>query len=136
MKRTRVCETRDSGSGDQFTHWESTSCKIAPLWAQNLVSTNELGIWEHMGQRSNSLLIYLILLCPNTHDLYLLLFYTTVSLNFVRGPISELTTHSPRMVNNSTIHPHPTRRNVTLHMKCNHTISCYIILHATFINFG
>ena len=41
-----------------------------------------------------------ILLHPNTHDLVLLLFYTTVSLDFRRCPISELTTHSPRMVNN------------------------------------
>ena len=58
------------------------------------------------------------LLHPNTRDLFLLLFYTTVSLDFGRCPISELTTYSPRMVNNSTMHPHPTRRNVTVHMKC------------------
>ena len=45
-------------------------------------------------------------------------------------------THSPRMVNNSTIHPHSTRRDVTVHMKCNHVISCYVMLHATFINSG
>ena len=32
-----------------------------------------------------------ILLHPNTRDLYLLLFYTTVSLDFGRCPISELT---------------------------------------------
>ena len=44
--------------------------------------------------------IYPILLHPHTRDLVLLLFYTTVSLDFGRCPISELTTHSPRMVNN------------------------------------
>ena len=62
--------------------------------------------------------IFLILLHPNTHDLFLLLFYTTVSLDFGCYPISELTTHSLRMGNNSTMHPHPTRRDVTVHMKC------------------
>ena len=36
---------------------------------------------------------------PNTRDFSLLLFHTTVSLDFGRCPISELTTHSPRMVN-------------------------------------
>ena len=71
---------------------------------------------------------------PKHSDLYLLLFYTTVSLDFGRGPISELTTHLQRMMNNSTMHPHLTRRNVTVHMKCNHDISCYVMLHATFIN--
>ena len=53
---------------------------------------------------------------PNTRRLPVLLFYTTVCLDFGRCPISELTTHSPRMVNNSTIHSHPTQRDVTLHM--------------------
>ena len=28
----------------------------------------------------------------------------------------ELITHSPRMVNNHTVHPHPTRRDVPVHM--------------------
>ena len=78
--------------------------------------------------------------CPiflhlNTHDLLLLLCYTTVSLNFGRCPISELTTHSPRMVNNSTMHPHPTRRDVTVHMKCNHAISCDVMLHAPHVSY-
>ena len=70
-----------------------------------------------------------ILLHPNTRDLLLLLFYQTVSLNFGCCPISELTTYSPRMVNNSTMHTHPTRRDVTVHMKCNHAISCDVMLH-------
>ena len=61
---------------------------------------------------------------------------SNMSLNFGRGPISGLTTHSPRMVNNSTMYPHPTQRNVIVHMKCNHAISCYVMLHATFINSG
>ena len=47
--------------------------------------------------------IYFILLHLNTRDLLLLLLlfscYTTVSLNFGRCPISELITHSPRMMN-------------------------------------
>ena len=46
-----------------------------------------------------------ILLHPNTCDLLLLLFYTTVSLDFGRYPISELTTHSPRM-GNDQYHAH------------------------------
>ena len=72
-----------------------------------------------------------ILLHPNTRDLLLLLFYTTMSLDFGRCPISELTIHSPRMVNNSTMHPHPTRRNVTVNMKCMmpmHFPSCYMYI--------
>ena len=52
--------------------------------------------------------IYPILLHPNTQNLLLLLFYTTTGINFGRCPIYELTTNSPRMVNNSTMHPHPT----------------------------
>ena len=69
---------------------------------------------------------------PNTRDLLLLLFYPTVSLNFGRCPISLLTTHSPRMMNNSTMHTHPTQRDVTVHMKCMmlmHSLSCYIYIY-------
>ena len=33
-----------------------------------------------------------------------------------RHPKYELITHSPRMVNNPSVHPHPTRRDVTVHM--------------------
>ena len=86
--------------------------------------------------------IYPILLHPNTRNLLLLLSYTTMSLDFGRCPISELTTHSPTMMNNSTMHPYLTRREVTMHMKCNHAISCDVMLHAqeelyaTFIDFG
>ena len=43
----------DSRSGDQVTYREGTSREVALLYAWNSVSTNELGIWEHMGQRSN-----------------------------------------------------------------------------------
>ena len=71
-----------------------------------------------------------ILLHPNTRDLVLLLFYTTVSLDFGRCPISELTTHSPRVVNSSSMQPPPTQGDVTVHMKCNHAISCYVMPHA------
>ena len=42
---------------------------------------------------------------------------------------------TPNTVPTSTMHSHPTRRDVTVHMKCNHAISCYVMLHATFINF-
>ena len=72
-----------------------------------------------------------ILLHPNTHDLLLLLFYTTVSLDFGRCPIFELITHSPRMMNNSTIHPHLTRHDMTVYMKCMMPMyfpSCYIYI--------
>ena len=70
-----------------------------------------------------------ILLHPNIRDLLLLLFYPTVSLDFGHCPISELTKHSPRMVNNSTMHPHPTRRDVTVHMKYNHVNAFSFMLH-------
>ena len=72
-------------------------------------------------------LVVPFLLCP-THIIYI---YTTVSLDFGRCPISELTTHSPRMENNSTMNPHPTRRDVTVHMKCMmpmHFPSCYMYI--------
>ena len=74
--------------------------------------------------------IYPILLHPNTRDLYLLLFYTTVSLDFGCGPIFKLITHSPRMVNNRTMYPHSTQRDVIVHMKCKYVISCYVMLYA------
>ena len=76
--------------------------------------------------------IYPILLYPNTRNLYLLLFHTTVSLDFRYCLISELIIQSPRMVNNSTMHSHPTRCDVTMHMKCNYVISCDIMLHAQY----
>ena len=60
-----------------------------------MIMSNREWIWVfHRG------VIYPFLLCPTTHDLLLLLFYTTVSLDFGSCLISELTTHSPRMVNN------------------------------------
>ena len=74
--------------------------------------------------------ICLILLHPNTRDLVLLLFYTTVSLDFGRCFISELTTHSPRMVNNQH-HAHildSTRCDRAYKMQ-----SCYFMrCHATY----
>ena len=42
---------------------------------------------------------------------------------------------TPNTILTPTMHSHPTRRDVTLHMKCSHVISCYVMLHATFINF-
>ena len=42
---------------------------------------------------------------------------------------------TPNTILTPTMHSHPTRRDVTLHMKCDHVISCYVMLHATFINF-
>ena len=66
---------------------------------------------------------------PNTPDLVLLLFNTTVSLNFGRCPISELTTYSPRMVINQH-HAHTPDS-----MRCDRAyemISCHFMLcHAT-----
>ena len=64
---------------------------------------------------------------PNTRDLLLLLFscYTTISLNFGHCPISKLTTHSPRMVNNQ-YHAH----RLVL-MQCPHAYEmqkCHFIL--------
>ena len=37
------------GFGDQVTYREGTSYEVAPLQAQNSVSTIELGMWEYMG---------------------------------------------------------------------------------------
>ena len=51
-----VCENYISGSGDQITYQKSTAYEIAPLYARNSFSTSELGMWEHMGHRSDSLL--------------------------------------------------------------------------------
>ena len=55
-KKKKGLRQLDSGSGDQITYQEGTSYEVAPLWARNSVSTSELGMWEHMGQRSDSLL--------------------------------------------------------------------------------
>ena len=70
-----------------------------------------------------------ILLHPNTRDLVLLLFYTSVSLNFGRCPISELTTHSPKMVNNQ----HHAHTPDSKRCDCAYEIqSCHFMLcHAT-----
>ena len=50
---------------------------------------------------------------PNIRDLLLLLFYPTVSLDFGRCLISELTIHSSRMVNQPSLCTH-TRLNAML----------------------
>ena len=43
---------------------------------------------------------------------------------------------TPNTVSTPTMHSHPTRHDVTVHIKCNHAISCYVMVYATFINFG
>ena len=43
---------------------------------------------------------------------------------------------TPNTVSTPTMHSYSTRRDVTMHMKCNHAISCNVMLHATFINSG
>ena len=44
-------------------------------------------------------------------------FYDLNHESFIeRCPKHELITHSPRMVNNQTVHSHPTRRDVLVHM--------------------
>ena len=115
---------------------------VSPQASQRLLTVSRTFITRSICLTKNKIWvfhpggIYPILLHPNTRNLLLLLFYKTVSLDFGRCPIFELTIHSPRMVNNSTMHPYSTRRDVTVHMKCNHVISCYVMLHATFINSG
>ena len=85
------------------------------------LTKNKIWVFHHRGQ---SVPTYST---QNTLDLLSLLFYTTVSLDFGHCPISELTTHSLRMVNNSTMHPHPTRCDRAYEMQ-----SCYFMLcHAT-----
>ena len=68
-----------------------------------------------------------ILLHPNTRDLLLLLIYTIVSLNFRRCPISELTTHSPRMVNDQyhALTPDSTQCDHTYEMQSCHFMLCH-----------
>ena len=68
-----------------------------------------------------------ILLHPNTHALVLLLFYTTMSLDFGRCPISKLTTHSPRMVKNQhhAHTPDSTRCDCAYEMQSCHFIQCH-----------
>ena len=68
-----------------------------------------------------------IFLQPNRRDLVLLLFYTTVSLDFGRCPIFELTTHSPRMVNNQhRAHtPDSTRCNRAYEMQSCQLMRCH-----------
>ena len=68
-----------------------------------------------------------ILLHLNTRDLVLLLFYTTVSLDFGCCLISELTTHSPRMVNNQhhAHTPDSTRCDSAYEMQSCHFMLCH-----------
>ena len=75
------------------------------------LTKNKIWVFHPVGRGICPILLY-----PNTRDLLLLLFYTTVSLDFERCLISELTTPSPRMVNNSTMHPHPTQRDMIVHV--------------------
>ena len=59
--------------------------------------------------------IYLFLLCP-THVFFMLCNHET---HFVRCPITKLTTHSPRMMNDyNHAHTHPTQCDVLVHMQC------------------
>ena len=62
-------------------------------------NANELGLSPCWGGGGGGG-IYLNLLCPNTRIFFFFFCYAIVSLNFKRCPISELTTHSLRMVNN------------------------------------
>ena len=70
-----------------------------------------------------------ILLHSNTRDLVLLLFYTTLSLDFGSCPISELTIHSPRMVNNQhhAHTPDSTRCDHAYEMQSCHFMLCHAI---------
>ena len=117
-----------------------TGCQRTPWkWGVTLLTLSLTFITRYICLTKNKIWVFHlrgdricpILFHPNTRDLLLLLFYTTVSLDFRRCPIFELTTHSPRMVNNNTMHPHPTRRDVTVHMKCMmqmHFPSCYMYI--------
>ena len=72
---------------------------------------------------------------PNTH-IFFSSCYATVSFDFVRCPIFELTTHSPRMVNNHyhTHTPDSTRCYHAYEMQICHFMSYYVtcIMRATF----
>ena len=78
-----------------------------------------------------------ILLHSNTRDLLFLLFYTTVSLDFGRCPISELITHSPKIVNNQQYAHTPdfTRCYRAYEMHLCHFMLCYATC-TIFINSG
>ena len=55
--------------------------------------------------------------CSTQHTLIIISLYVLNNVSFIgRRPKYELITHSPRMVNNHTVHPHPTQRDVTVHM--------------------
>ena len=67
------------------------------------------------------------MLHPNTRDLLLLWLNTTASLDFGRCLISELTTHSPRMVNNqhNAYTPDSTRCDRPYEMQSCHFMLCH-----------
>ena len=68
-----------------------------------VIMSNCMWIWVfHPGGRGD--LPHLA--TSNTRDLLLLLFYTTVTIDFGRCPISELIAHSPRMVNQPSLCTH------------------------------
>ena len=86
------------------------------------ICLTENKIWVfHPGGGSAPILLY-----PNTPNL-LLLFYAPVSLNLDIIPISKLTTHSPRMVNNQYHAPTPdlTRCDCAIEMQSFHVMLCH-----------
>ena len=87
------------------------------------LTKNKIWVFHPVGESAPSCFT------PNTRDLVLLLFYTIVSLDFGCCPISELTTHSPSMVNNQH---HAHTPDLT---QCDHAYemqSChFMICHAT-----
>ena len=71
-----------------------------------------------------------------THINYISLYDLNHESFIGRRPKYELTTHSSTLMTVTTpMHTHPCHTMI-VHMKCNHAISCYVMLHATFIKSG
>ena len=86
----------NAGRRTPFRHFSRTY-----IAGHTCLTENKIWVFHHRGG------ICPILRHPNTRDVPLLLFYTTVSLNFGRRHISEHTTHSSRMVKNQYHAPTP-----------------------------
>ena len=65
---------------------------------------DNLSVCFHLGQHNSS-----------AHTSSLLHFVIQLWVFLGRSPKDKLNPHSPRVVNDRTVHPHPTRRDVTVH---------------------
>ena len=98
--------------------------KLSRTYIAGHICLTENKIWVFHPRRGSAPSCF-----TQTRDLLLLLIYTTVSFDFGRCPISELTTHSPRMVNDQYHEhtPNSTQCDRAYEMQSCHFMLCHTI---------